>query len=52
MKFKLVSAKTDPKSFTDFLEELIKDGKGIFVRRRRITLVKQEKKNNNEDCKC
>ena len=52
MKFKLVSAKNDPKSFSDFLEELIKDGKDIFVRRRRITLVKQEKKNNNSDCKC
>ena len=52
MKFKLVSAKDDPKGFTDFLEELLKDGKHLFVHKRRITLVKQKKKEKNTDCKC
>ena len=47
MKFKLVSAKDNPKSFVDFLEELVKDGKNIFEKKRKISIVKQKKKKSN-----
>ena len=51
MKFKLVSAKDDPKSFIDFLEELLKDSlKNIEKKIKSITLEKKKTKKNK--CKC
>ena len=50
MKFKLVSAKDNPKLFTDFLEELVKDGKDIFNPRRSVTLNKEKKKKDKCNC--
>ena len=51
MKFKLVSAKDDPKTFIDFLEELLKDSlKNIEKKIKSITLEK--KKNKKHKCKC
>ena len=39
MKFKLVSAKTDAKSFITFLEELLKDSRQNFAEKiKNITL--------------
>ena len=50
MKFKLVSAKDNPKGFNDFLEELVKDGINIFEKKRKISLVKKKKKKLNCNC--
>ena len=51
MKFKVVSAKEDPKSFSDFLEELVKDGKDIFPAKNKISLQKDIKK-KKQNWKC
>ena len=50
MKFKLVSAKEDPQSFNDFLEELVKDGKYFLENTKKIPLKKSIQK--KESCKC
>ena len=50
MKFKLVSAKEDPKGFVDFLEELIVDAKSFLVPKEDRTLSR--KKTKREHCKC
>ena len=51
MKFKLVSAKEDPKSFLDFHEELVKNGKVIFPPKKNISLRKEDKKKkHNRKC--
>ena len=52
MKFKLVSAKDNPKGFNDFLEELVRDAKniGIFEANRKISLKKQKKKKSKCNC--
>ena len=49
MKFKLVSAKENPKSFNNFLEELVNDGKFFLESRKKISLKIKKKKNG---CKC
>ena len=55
-KFKLVSAKKDPKSFDDFIEELVIDYKKINIVMRRQSIKLDKKKNaakNKEKCsKC
>ena len=52
MKFKLVSAKDNPKGFNDFLEELVRDGKNrnIYEIKRKISLQKQKKKKSKCNC--
>ena len=50
MKFRLVSAKDNPKGFNDFLEELVKDRINIFEKKRKISLVKKNKKKLNCNC--
>ena len=50
MKFKLVSAKDNPKLFNDFLEELVKDGKNIFERRKSMSLKTVKKKKDKCNC--
>ena len=52
-KFKLVSAKKDPKGFNDFIEELVIDYKKIdkVMRRQSIKLNKQKSLNKNKE-KC
>ena len=50
MKFRLVSAKEDPKSFNDFLEELANDGKNLFENKEKITLKIEKKKKNKCNC--
>ena len=50
MKFKLVSAKDDPISFIEFLEELVNDGKNIFETKKKI-FIKKDKK-IRDVCKC
>ena len=51
MKHKLVSAKTDPKSFDDFIQELIKDSENILKEKNHIFLEKNNKKDKN-NCNC
>ena len=52
MKHKLVSAKTDPKSFDDFLQELIKDSENILKEKNKnVSLEKNNKKEKNK-CNC
>ena len=56
-KFKLVSAKEDPQSFIDFVEELIIEFKKIkkINRRQSIKINKSDmtiKNENNNNCKC
>ena len=51
MKFKLVSAKDDPKSFTDFLEELINDSLENLEEKRKNVSLKIDKKKRN-GCRC
>ena len=47
MKFKLVSAKDGPKSFTDFLEELINDSlENLKEKRKEVSLKKDKNKRN------
>ena len=50
MKFRLVSAKNDPKLFVNFLEELLKDSKPFLVAQETINL--RNKKKNAHHCKC
>ena len=50
MKFKLVSAKEDPQSFNDFLEELVIDGRKFFENNKKMSLNNRRKKENG--CKC
>ena len=50
MKFRLVSAKNDPKIFVNFLEELLKDSKPFLVAKETIKL--RNKKKNAHHCKC
>ena len=56
-KFKLVSAKEDPQSFIDFVEELVIDYKNIksINRRQSIKINRSDmmnKKEENNNCKC
>ena len=51
MKFKLTSAKDDPKSFNDLLEELIKDAKPFLIPKNKISLEDDKKKDKN-GCNC
>ena len=50
MKYKLVSAKGNPKGFNDFLEELVVDGKNCFKRKKKIPLKKSIQK--KKSCTC
>ena len=50
MKFKLVSAKEDPKSFNDFIEELVIDGKNLFEDKEKIQLKNVKKKKDKCNC--
>ena len=47
MKFKLVSAKDGPKSFTDFLEELINDSLENLKEKRKEVSLKNDKNKRN-----
>ena len=51
MKFKLVSAKDGPKSFTDFLEELINDSLENLKEKRKEVSLKNDK-NKRNGCRC
>ena len=51
MKFKLVSAKENPKGFEDFLIELIQQYK-IPERRKKTILKKENQKNEKNNCNC
>ena len=51
MKFKLVSAKNDPKRFDDFLRELLKSESKISKERRNTTTLNKDKKQLN-GCNC
>jgi len=51
MKFKLVSAKENPKGFEDFLIELIQQYK-IPERRKKTILKKENSKNEKNNCNC
>ena len=51
MKFKLVSAKENPKGFEDFLIELIQQYK-IPERRKKTILKKENPKNEKNNCNC
>ena len=50
MKFCLVSAKEDPKSFNDFIEELVKDGKNLYEDKTKIQLKNEKKKKDKCNC--
>ena len=50
MKYKLVSAKGNPKGFNDFLEELVVDGKNCFKSKKKIPLKKSIQK--KKSCTC
>ena len=52
MKFKLVSAKTDPKSFISFLEELLKDSRQNLAEKATNISLKNNDKTKNKKCKC
>ena len=54
MKFKLVSAKDDPRSFIDFLEELLKECRSFISGREKNIFIKEKdgKKEKKNDCKC
>ena len=51
IKFQLVSAKTDPKSFEDFLKELIKDAKPNLEEKIKNTILNKKKKKKSK-CNC
>ena len=51
MKFKLTSAKDDPKSFNDLLEELIKEAKPFLIPKNKISLKDGKNKDKN-GCNC
>ena len=52
MKFKLVSAKTDPNSFIIFLEELLNDCRPILAEKTKNISLENNNTNQNEKCKC
>ena len=52
MKFQLVSAKTDPKSFIIFLEELLKDSRQNLAEKATNISLKNKDKTKNKKCKC
>ena len=51
MKFKLTSAKDDPKSFNDLLEELLKEAIPFLIPKNKISLNDDNKKNKKK-CNC
>ena len=52
MKFRLVSAKEDPKSFNDFIEELVKDGKHLFEDKEKDKIQLKKEKKKKDKCNC
>ena len=52
MKFKMVSAKTDPLSFNKFLEELVKDAKDNLLNKKENISLKNYNKKLKDKCKC
>ena len=52
MKFKLVSAKTDAKSFITFLEELLKDSRQNFAEKIKNISLQNIDKTKKKNCKC
>jgi len=52
MKFALVSAKNDPKSFNDFLLSLVEDCKEIIENKIDNISLKNKKAKKKKDCKC
>ena len=52
MKFKMVSAKTDPLSFTKFLEELAHDAKDNLLDKKENLSLKHQHKKIKDICKC
>lgn len=50
MKFRLVSAKDDPKSFITFIEELLRDSKSFLFEKNNISLENTNKKKHKCNC--
>ena len=51
-KFKLVSAKDNPKEFIDFIEELVMDYKQINKRNRVSIKIEKKVKDKDNNCMC
>ena len=51
MKFKMVSAKTDPLSFNKFLEELVRDAKNNLLNKKENIHIKEYLKIKKK-CNC